>query len=418
MRQRIEVRERGYKDVSTAQWSELIAHEEFWRLVDQKIVEVSRPGPRIVRLHGTRYVGRATFGEIALDLVPKVEGALSALIGFATAEAFRVARVVAPASEIGELFVILVQEFLAAVRAYVSRGREGVYRKTPSRGSLVGGRLDVVKTLQLRARGFPHMVAFDRTVFSRRTPLNRVVLAAIREIETLTTLVDLPAEVIEEARALSLFFDDCRDVEVVFGARDPFVLEAERQATEGRGELERDAAALAGVLLSRESFERTAFTERRVPRAWFLNLETLFESAVRRILREEALDLRVTRGSDLGRRIFAASEGVADPDVAMMRESSAVCIGDAKYKQWVAGADRGDLYQLLVHASAFGAPVAFLVYPGEAFDARELGMAVTGSNVWLFCVDLADPRTGLRAALDLLEIPRRPAATVPPAIAS
>jgi hypothetical protein len=159
---------------------------------------------------------------------------------------------------------------------------------------------------------------------------------------------------------------------------------------------------LAGVILSHESFERTADDRTQVPRAWFLNLESLFETAVRRTL------------SSLCRDGWIVKRGVKPPvfpetqiefkgaDLLVTRDGSVKAVGDVKYKEWAGGADASDLYQLLVHAAAFSSPLAFLVFPGERFAARSLGTATTGCATWLFSVDVRRLRGDLATVLSTM----------------
>lgn len=388
----ITVPERGNVTITTAQWGALADDPVFWRIVEGGIVSVGHTSRDTVILRGSCYVGRAATAAGPLQVVEKVDGALASLLAFATHDAFRVDPITAPATELGDLAALLVRQFHQAIYGYISRGRDRRFVQRPYSGSLVGGRIDITRTLMLRARGLGHLVAFDKNELTRRTQKNRILLAALREVERLADVVPLTDEDLAAGRSLAQFFHDCRDAEVLFGRRESLAAQAHRLADDP---LERDAdlVALAAIILSHESFENVEPADPMAPRAWFLNLETLFEQAVRRCFREMC-DCQVVKGGALGSGVFPNSPAIepADPDIVIY-DNNGTSVGDVKYKDWdrYAGA-RDDLYQLLVHAAAFDGTTSFLVYPSDHFEEVELGEAVTGSQARLFAVDVRNVR--------------------------
>ena len=397
------VPERGEVALSPAQWSKLRDDPTFWSLVDGGILSVSRPSRGATALRGSCYVGRAITAAGPLELVEKVDGALASLLGFATEQAFRLDPLSAPTTDLGQLAVLLVRQFHQGVFRYVSRGRERRFVRRPYAGSLIGGRIDVNRTLNLRARGLGHLIAFDKNELTRRTPKNRLLLAALREVESLAHVIPLTDDDLAFGRSLSQFFHDCRDVEVLFGRR-AMLAERARQLADSRRERDTDLLALAAVLLSHESFEHADDTGRVTPRAWFLNLETLFEHAVRTCFRDVCSMAQVVKGTSAGAAIFPLSPALvpADPDIVIYQEPD-VAVGDVKYKDWDRSAGgRPDLYQLLVHSAAFDATTSFLVYPHDRFQAVDLGHAVTGPRTWLFSVDVRAIRSGVQRCAQTL----------------
>ena len=263
----------------------------------------------------------------------------------------------------------------------------------------------IARSVQLRARGLGHLLAFEKDVVSFKTPLNRVVLAALMEVERLVEAIGVAAGDIARSRGLALLFADCRDVEVLFGERSGLVRAASDLATRGRTRRQRDIAALASVVLGHESFERRTATWREVPRAWFLNLENLFERAVISQLRKAVLT-EVVRGSERPRSVFPRRPDAyqAYPDVVVCDAGGGTAVGDVKYKNWTGAAVASDIYQLLVHTSAFSGRISFLVYPHDEYQEISLGEAVTGADTWLFALDvrdLGDGVTRMAAALGL-----------------
>ena len=391
-RQRVfTVPERGHVDVPHPIWERLESADEFRRLLDRSVLAATLLPGRGVRLHGSCYVGRAQCGEVVLELREKIAGALVSLLGHATHNAFRMERAEAPASDLGDLAALLVHQFLAAVTAYASRGRNFRYSVERRTGSLVGGKLDITRSIQLRARGLGHLLVFDKNTVSHNTPVNRIVLAALREVERLARLVRITPDDVVRARGLTILFADCRDSEILFGHRTSFVEQAQSLLDTVLPPPVRDMIALASVILAHESFEHSAQAPASVPRTWFLNLETLFETAVRNVLAHVMHPSHhVTRGGEHGRRVFTRVTGdyAAYPDLVVSRARTVEAIGDVKYKAWDGSAAAGDVYQLLVHAAAFECRHAFLVFPSDRFEVRRLGRAATDCDVIFFAVDV------------------------------
>ena len=412
----VSVRERGQTDVAQDTWAVLSGEASFVRLLEGGVLSAALlPGGR-VRLQGECFVGWAQCGDVAIDIQEKVPGALGALLCYATHSAFRIEHARSPASDLGTLAVLLIRQFLAAVTEYASGSREFVYERQRRVGSLVGGRIDIAGSLQLRARGLGHLLAFDKDVVSFNTALNRVVFAALMEVGRLAKVIGVGAADVARARGLALLFSDCRDVEVLFGERARLVRTASDLATSCRTPQQRDIAALASALLAHESFERRTATRAEVPRAWFLNLERLFERAVIVRLREAAPPgTTVSRGGEGPRPIFRRGTGTysAYPDVVLSRSDGGVTVGDVKYKNWAGAAAASDIYQLLVHTSAFSGTVSFLVYPHDEYQAISLGEAVTGTDTWLFALDVRNLGDGVTRMADALGLDTSIGVTAP-----
>ena len=387
----LRTRERGHADVAPAIWRDLAGSPEFWTLVESGVVTVSQPARSRMRVSGTRFVGVARLGEVQLEIHEKVPGALRALIGFATSSTFRVERAAAPESEFGDLTALLVHHFLVGLRSYVSRGREFRFGTERAASPFVRGRLDVVQTLRLRSKGLGHLVAFDRNVQDFRTPLNLVLFAALRQVEILARLIPIPEEDLAKARSMALFFSDCRTAAVVLERRTRWAERAEALLRDSRDPKVKDLVSLAAVLLARQGFEDEERGDGLVPRSWFLNLEDLFESAVRRLFQDLAPPgTSISNGKTAPIPIFpmSANSYRAQPDVVVRLPDATTLIGDVKHKEWTGAAAASDLYQLLVHAETYGATSCFLVYPGDALVLLPLGRTSGGVDVLLACLDV------------------------------
>lgn len=387
----VETRERGHADVPQGMWRKLAGSPEFWALVEAGIVAVSQPSRATMRLSGTQYVGIARIGDVTLQVREKVPGALRCLIGFATNGAFEVVKADAPETEFGELTSLLIHQFLVGLRRYVSKGREFRWGTQRSASPFVRGRLDMVATIKLRAKGLGHLVAFDRNVQDFRTPTNLVLMSAVRQIEILNGMISVEPADLAAARSMALFFADCRTTDVLFGRRASWADRAQQLARSADSAAMRDLLSLAAVLLARQGFEDADAGDGILPRSWFLNLEELFETAVRRLMSDlvEA-GTTVANGKALSQPIFPMNPGKhhAEPDLVVRRASGEVIIGDVKHKEWKGDASPGELYQLLVHAEAYGAARCFLVFPGEEFAFLSLGVTAAGVEVFICMVDV------------------------------
>ncbi|WP_295540838.1 hypothetical protein [uncultured Pseudacidovorax sp.] len=373
-------------------WARLSKSSSFWALVDRGVVSVEHARHGRARLSGASYVGRSIVGEnILLEVHEKVPGSLTALLRFASGSDFRVERVQSPSTDMGGLMALLAAHFVDATRQYAARGRQFRYVTKSTRGSLVGGRLNVPKTLQLHARGLRHLAAFEKNVVSHDLPLNRLVLAALREVDRIGAVVDLPPEVVARARSMAMVFDDCRGPEVLYGIKADMAKDAGRLSETAPDRVTGDLMSLAAVILSNESFERAAPQRGIAPRAWFLNLETLFERAVRETMHRELRGVAaVSSGKNKPAAIFSGYEGLsANPDLVVRPLEGAICIGDVKYKRWGGTPKAADMYQLLVHAAAFEASRAFLVYPSESFGAISFGTAATGASARAYMLEIS-----------------------------
>lgn len=402
------VPERGFTDVDQDVWLTLQASADFRRLHAGGIVDVAyRPFEKI-RLKGTCYVGHAICGDVLLVFCEKVEGALSALLAFASHNAFKVKKAQSASSELSELIVLLVEQFLDAATTYASSGRKFQYTKIKSSGSLAGGKIDITKTIQLRSRGLGHLLAFEKNVVDYKTPINRVLLAALLEVENISSLLELPKSLISTSRSLSMFFSDCQDHEILYRERSFLADEALRLAESQSDDLIMDIMSLASVMLTHESFDSSSGQPPGLPRTWFLNLENMFETAVRNILIKICTDASISRGEVAPKPIFDDQQRQyrANPDIVVLPSSGDTAIGDVKYKIFEGSASATDVYQLLAHAEAFGAKKSFLIFPGDSYFARDLGRTRGKIQTVFFSVRLPNLESDLKDVARHLEFIR------------
>jgi len=399
---RVLVPERGSVTVDARSWERLRVAAEFGRLQAEGILGVSYQPGGSVKLEGSCYVGHAVCNRIVLELQEKVPGALAALLHFATYESFRIMPATAVASDLGVLITLLIRQFLDATLQYVSSGRLFAYKRFGQIAPLGGGRLDIGKTIRLRARGCGHLLAFDRNALTHDVDQNIVIAAALREVDRLSRSIAMSAHDLARARGLSMIFADCKGPRFYERSRIDFSDMATAIARTAQTARLRDLAALSGVIISHESFDIGGGGASGIPRAWFLNLETLFETAVRTtcsgLLKGS---FRVASRKTNAERVFSGekNEYRANPDLQLTRAGGEIVIGDVKYKNSGGKPKASDLYQLLAHAGTYKAQKAFLIYPGEKYSFRSLGSTRTGITTMVGIVDVLQLRTDLEKFL-------------------
>jgi 5-methylcytosine-specific restriction endonuclease McrBC regulatory subunit McrC len=400
----ISVRERGNSPVSPGDWKAISSDPTFWMLVERQIVGVSGASAGKFCLVGNCYVGRALVGGRTLEIREKVPGAFDGLVRLQAPTAPRIERAPSPVTPNASSTAPLISLFIRAARAYLSKAKKMAYIQVPEAGAIIGGRLDVVRTARLRARGIRHRAAFYRTVLTVDLPINQAVYAALREVERLALVSLIPAADLADTRALRLGLQDCLQ-SVLSARRTDLAQIASTIAGDSQQPPEIvEVAALAGAVLDAAGFGGGDAWDRTVPRAWFVNLENLFEKSLRNVLQQVVgPSLQVTGPMDRP-SLFEPQNGRyrANPDIVFRRRGTACAIADAKYKEFDSWPLATDIYEIVAHAAAYGATKAMLFYPSDdGFSARPLGRSRTGCDLWAFGLPINRFHDAVRSALSL-----------------
>jgi hypothetical protein len=129
----------------------------------------------------------------------------------------------------------------------------------------------------------------------------------------------------------------------------------------------------------------TGPTEAELPTSYFLNLETLFEDAVRQVLSEVISPIPVTSGASLRKGLFSSMRDryIADPDLVVGNAPPVTLIGDCKYKELGMGEypEHADVYQLAAHSIATRSSLGLLLYPGDEYTLSSLGVTDAGIEI-------------------------------------
>lgn len=399
----ISVTERRRRQLASEERRAIEGTDGFWRLADAGYVSFRRAGSERYEIIGHKYVGRARVGQLEVVVREKAPGTLLALIGAATGAELRVEVARSPGTDFDVVSRHLMGEFIRAAGRYIADRRKPRYQYRRSSGPVLAGSLDMPGTMRLHAStGRLGVFAYRQGTVVRDEPLDRLVLAGLDELDRAAHALRLEAGMLYDARWLAGALAEVRD--------DPFLALPTTGFLALGDAIERDPATqaedvdlarLAAVALLHRGFEPELQGHGEVPRAWFLDLETLFEQAVRRTLRALLLDDEVDRGESHERRMFSGGSDASrtNPDIVVHRAGVVRAAGDVKYKTLAVALEeapddeeprtprtkkegRPDLYQVLVHAASLGTERAFLVYAGEAYICRYLGVSATACRTW------------------------------------
>lgn len=403
----------------------------FWRLVEAGYVSVRRAGPSRYEIAGHKYVGRALLDDIELRVEEKVSGTLLSLAAAATGTELRIVEEEAPATAFDHVSRLLMRQFTLAAEGYVAHRRKPRYEYRPRHGPVLSGALDMPGTMRLHATGRLGHFAFSQGRVVCDEPLDRLVLAGLESLERAAEALRLDDETLYGARWLAGALAEVRDTRFLLTGEESFLGVADDiESAPDQMPADVDLARLSVVALLHRGFAPNMPSDGEVPRAWFVDLETLFESAVRTTLRRLLGAVVVDRGEGFSRRMFrgGSDSSLTHPDLVVHRAGHVLAAGDVKYKALPSslgdGEDerdedesprrsvehgRPDLYQVLVHAASLGAARAFLVYAGESYACAYPGIAATGAATWTAMVrphELRADLAALAAEIGLLGPPR------------
>jgi hypothetical protein len=389
----ISVPERGSVEIGPQEWAQLTGDLNFWRLVESKIIQAEASNSGKWRLKGTCYVGRALIGQVVLEIAEKFAGAFDTLVGLGALKAPKITPTPSPVAKSTGSTAVLISLFVKAVRSYLGGFKKVSYIDVAEAGTIVGGRLDMARTIRLRAKGMAHQVAFDRSVITADLPFNRCIFGALREVERLARVTQIAPSDLAMARALRAALSECLP-SVLLAQPGELARIAAREAAlrHIRPEVS-DVISLAGAVLDAAGFGGAYNWQRRVERSWFINLESFFEEAIRTVVRECLGPTFVVRSAQQRPSLFDSNleRYRANPDVVISNEAQSVlAIADAKYKDFTDWPIPSDVHELLAHAAAYDAPKALFFYPEDTeFTVRVLGESVTNCKVWAFGVTFA-----------------------------
>lgn len=372
--------------VSREEYRELEDSPAVQELIEGGVLTLLRSRTTTFGARAGAYVGQAVIdGERRLIIEEKSPGALEALLHWSVPEDFREVSAPSPIAYRpgGALMETFARRFLTHLAEYVRHGRLKEYRPTSSASSRPRGRIDVRSTARLRAKGDVSRVAFVRPQLTADLLPNRLLALCLVSIETIFRLQDGATDVVETARFYAPLFEDVDRIRLErreWGTRAAAFREAFADDRVD-GELKTALAYARALVLNLGPWPDTAWAE-GPPTSFFLNLQTLFEDAVRQLL-ASACDAPVARGRDLEEPLFEELPGryIVDPDVAIGPTGGVQIVLDCKYKDLDKYPGHDDVYQVAAHAAALNCQSAVLLYPGASVDLQPLGTTAVGVHV-------------------------------------
>lgn len=372
----------------------LIGHGSWSGLVAGGIVEPISQSDGL-HLRADRFVGFARLGDIELRIRERHAGSLVKLLELASNVRLKLAPAASGVSDQKVIVHALVVEFVELVRTYVAHGREKVYTTVLGHGPTGRGQLDLVRTARARAQGQPWL-EWARPELSAVTPLNALVARALHAADLVCQQVTQDSKLQVELRSLAGVFQDNALAYSLSTAEDLLAQAERNRAPPGLPEL--------AATIVQASSAGGGGHDARV--SWFVNLETLFEKAVRTQLARVVPSAKVAKGGTYKPALHLFSGPPKRlpmyPDIVVSHTIETV-VGDVKYKRWDSTPSASDLYQMSCYVQAHGGTRGFLVYPGSRLRVP-LGKTPWGSSVQVFLVDpmnLEADLAWLAAAMDL-----------------
>lgn len=391
---KIEVRERGRSPISLADFNALNRHPGFEQLIADGIFSLVRTKTSGTAISAGPYVGETIVDGIGrITVQPKVPDALAALLRWSVPKDVRV---VGQSSLVGSDSPVLenfIAGFLESLARYLNRGRLKRYNSRHRVSAVPHGRIDVQASMRLEAIGKIGVLAYTERFLDPDNALNRFLALALLACEEFCMSISSPGllartrsymAVFEEVSWRSYWSHNLRRAQELF----PLAVEqcpsvdAERAVLYGRA-----------ILWNLGAWPTDGSSGVVVPHSFFLNLETLFEEAVRNII---AASYEVSKGSELSEPMFGdlPKSYIADPDIVVRTPSSFV-VADTKYRDLTNGLPgHAELYQLHSHTRTLGADLALLIYPadsggGDLWSLRELGETNDGIKTFVATVDVS-----------------------------
>ena len=280
-----------------------------------------------------------------------------------------------------------------ALTSYLTGSIERRYMPTEIITSRPRGKINIPLTAtRLLSRGRSDQLICVPRVLTEDTPLNRALSAAAIRVEQIL-LREGPRESLWAVRSALIALSGVRrDVSPDFSS-------AWRSLDFERKDHQRLLSIAEVIVKGVPALPPSERQDPAHPMTAWLNVELLFEDAVRTITQEIVGDLghvRAGRGDGiklLGRRLDdpITANRSADPDI-VVTDQQGVLLMDAKYRRHDKLFTDSELYQLISHATAYQATAAALVAPtrlGQSAVQQWIGRDNNGTAYYVILVDPA-----------------------------
>ena len=342
--------------------------------------------PGGIRLSFGPYVGRIVIpGLLSIDIHELVPNTVAALFSLTAGTA----KIASQSTTRGRTplppWVPFAARFGTGLGDYARTGLDRRYLPRETDSAFARGRVRVGATLRRhRARGRGDALSCLVRELSDDSPLNQALLVAGAKAERLLRTAESPSELRTLRIALRVFGGVSLDAGVDLDAARQLAASASRPVSP-------ELLNLAEVLIRGITAESDERQEGQPMSAW-INVDSLFERAVRETLAELLPPGSVRHGREDGVQLLRTGESLgAEPDVVVHREGRRL-LYDAKYRRDGSNVGRSEIYQLMAHADAYGADGATLVTPrvSDADADRFLGRDSRGCPYRVVVVDAAD----------------------------
>lgn len=349
--------------------------------VKEKVAKLNRIGKDLVEFEIGPYAGELWIDRNnCIDVVELVPGTVSACLQLSSTGR-RVSEQEIHGSGFVPATVAVARSYAECVSVAISSGVHKEYLGRKVESSRPRGKLDISSTI----RGPWSSGRIDHVVTSRReltedNSVNRILLLACMEAEW--RLEGYPEDLARIRSASTALKGASLD-------RGIATWPDNHLAPKFNTALGLAREVLGGVAIS------TSLGQLRNSHSAWVNVERIFEEAIRSLFRQIYVGV-VTKGEDEDVQLFHAlpdEDGpifkTANPDIVLRRDGAVVAVLDAKYRRSGDRPSDSEIYQLLAHATAFGAKSAALVTPaiyGEP-GIRRLGRAGDGCAVDVISVD-------------------------------
>lgn len=400
----IDVAERSTVEVDPALYRRLEDSQAFVDLIDAGIFSLVRSRKVPFGIKAGAYVGQVVLEDgVIVRATEKSAGALAALLAWALPSDIRELRVPTTAGEEGHLLRLFAERLTEHVSAYVGVGRLKEYVSSKAITASPHGRIDIRSSIRLRSQGVRDRVAVVFPALTANVLANRLISLGLAVTERVNPRL-LGESLLARVRASSMLFEDADDLI----HRRPRSSELQSLFDEALTTTRRDPGLIGALTYARIiSLHLGAWShlrDDRLPASYFLNLETLFEDAVRQTWKELSPAHTVRTGASCELSIFfdVPRRYEAEPDIVVESDGRFIAVADCKYKDEVVPSN-SDVYQLAVHTEAFESQRAVLVYPGALSSCDLLGTLRGGLQMWVAHVRPNALRDDLRNAIDRVE---------------
>jgi hypothetical protein len=395
----VNLTERRTTSIGGEAFHRLQRSEVAWRLIEEGIISLTNAKTTPYGVRAGAYVGQAILEDgTQLEIQEKSQGALAELLQWTVPEDVRRVYVPSAVDSQGKVIETFAIRFLEYLGQYLMRGRLKGYRHLCASTERPCGRIDVIQTVRQWARGHRSIVTCWKPHLSAELDANKLLRLSLGAAERMLLSGAADRNWLLVARSYSRIMHDAGDLRGPELSPSSLSARFEREVSRAVTVEELRNALLFGraVVLHLGMVPRSV--ECTLPESFFLNLESLFEDAVRNALKGIC---PTERGSQLRRPLFPASPDrfVADPDFVVLDSNGPLLVGDCKYKVLVDTDLHSDVYQLTSHCQSIQCKRAVLVFPGEAFSHIVLGDSVAGISVHVCEVALTRLEADLRAML-------------------